>query len=56
VSKLDQQLAAAAAQLAPEQALEADAWAETAFRRNFNAGNSTESTVTGWDPCSFPYE
>ncbi|MCL1635742.1 hypothetical protein M2650_14020 [Luteimonas sp. SX5] len=55
-SKLDEQLQAAAARLAPEQVREADAWAETAYHRNFDAGNSTESTVTGWDPCSFPYE
>lgn len=54
--KLDRQLAAAAARLAPERRNEADAWAENAFRRDFDAGNSTESTVTGWDPCSFPYE
>lgn len=54
--KLDQQLAAAAAQLAPERRDEADAWAQTVFHRDFDAGNSTESTVTGWDPCSFPYE
>lgn len=53
---LDRQLAAAAAQLAPERRAEADAWAETAYRRDFGAGNSTESTVSGWDPCSFPYE
>lgn len=55
-AKLDRQLAAAAAQLQPERRNEADAWAETAFRRDFGAGNSTESTVAGWDPCSFPYE
>ncbi|HJR72797.1 MAG TPA: hypothetical protein VJ806_04080 [Luteimonas sp.] len=54
--KLDRQLAAAAARLAPERRNEADAWAENAFRRDFDAGNSTESTVSGWDPCSFPYE
>jgi hypothetical protein len=45
---------AAAAQLIPDQLAEADAWAETTFHTNFNAGNSTESTVAGWDPCGFP--
>lgn len=56
VEKLNRQVAAAAAQLTPDQLAEANAWAETTFHGNFNAGNSTESTVAGWDPCGFPYE
>jgi hypothetical protein len=54
VEKLNKQMAAAAAQLAPAQVADADAWAERTFRQNFNIGNSTESTVAGWDPCGFP--
>lgn len=53
---LDRQLAAAAAQLEPEQRAEADNWAETTFRQNFNRSDLTEPTVQGWDPCVFPYE
>lgn len=56
IGKLDRQLAAASVRIEPERRIEADAWAEAIFRRNFNASNSTESTVAGWDPCSFPYE
>lgn len=53
---LDQQLIAAAAELEPEQLADADNWAETTFRQNFNRSDSTEPTVQGWDPCVFPYE
>jgi hypothetical protein len=56
IGNLDQQLAAAAARLDPARRSQADAWAENVFHRDFDAGNSTESTVGGWDPCSFPYE
>ncbi|MGH8032857.1 MAG: hypothetical protein ACREO8_10975 [Luteimonas sp.] len=51
---LDQQLAAAAAQLPAERLAEADDWAQTTFRRNFNGSHSAESTVAGWDACAFP--
>jgi hypothetical protein len=54
--QIDQSLAAAAAQLSPAQLADADSWAQTAFQQNFNGSNSTESTVPGWDPCSFSYE
>lgn len=53
---LDRQLAAAAAQLEPEQRAEADNWAETTFRQNFNRSDLTQPSVEGWDPCVFPYE
>lgn len=56
VDKLNEQLAAAAARLTQDQLAEADAWAENIFHRNFNASNSTESTVAGWNSCEFPYE
>lgn len=54
--QLDPLVSEAAAQLTPAQLADADAWAQTAFRQNFNSSSSTESTIQGWDPCSFPYE
>ena len=54
--QLNQQLIEAAALLSPAQLAEADEWAQATFQQNFNASSSTESTITGWDPCSFPYE
>jgi hypothetical protein len=53
--ELDGQLKAAAAKLAPAQTADADAWAQATLRQNFS-GSSTETTVTGWDPCSFAYD
>ena len=53
--ELDQQLKAAAAKLAPAQIADSDAWAQATLRQNFS-GSSTETTVTGWDPCSFAYD
>jgi len=53
--ELDSQLKAAAAKLAPAQIADSDAWAQATLRQNFS-GTSTETTVTGWDPCSFAYD
>jgi hypothetical protein len=56
VVQLDRQLAAAAARLSPSQRADADFWADAARQQQFDAGNSTESTVPGWDPCAIPYD
>lgn len=53
--ELDSQLKAAAAKLAPTQIADSDAWAQATLQQNFS-GTSTETTVTGWDPCSFAYD
>lgn len=50
-ARLDQQLAAAAANLTSAQIAEANEWTQTNLR-NFNS-NSTGSTPPGWDACSF---
>lgn len=54
--EIDRQLAAAATRIKPEQRADADLWAQSTFQQEFDDGNSTESTVPGWDPCSFPYD
>lgn len=51
-SQLDQQIAAVATSLSPEQIYEADRWAQTAFKEDFN-GPSTTTTPQGWDACTF---
>ncbi len=56
-AELDRELSAAAEKLTPAQQSDAGAWAQATFQRNFQGNtNSTESTVAGWDACSFPYE
>ncbi|MFC4822515.1 hypothetical protein [Dokdonella ginsengisoli] len=55
-AQMNSSLAEAAQQLTPAQVADADSWAQTVFQRNFNGSNSTDSTIPGWDPCSFPYE
>jgi hypothetical protein len=52
IARLDQQLAAAAANLTPAQLAEADEWARTSLRGNFK-GNSTSATPQGWEACAF---
>lgn len=52
VATLDQQLAAAAANLTSAQLAEADEWARTTLRGNFK-GNSTSATPQGWEACAF---
>lgn len=54
-AELDPSLKAAAAKLAPTQIADSDAWAQATLEQNFS-GSSTETTVTGWDPCSFAYD
>ncbi|WP_407353908.1 hypothetical protein [Luteimonas sp. R10] len=54
IEDLDRQLAAAATRLDPLRLAEAEAWAGSVFRRNFDGGRSTGTTVPGWDPCGFP--
>jgi hypothetical protein len=54
--QLDQLVLEAASKLTPAQLADADAWAQSIFQQNFNSSSSTESTIQGWDPCSFPYE
>lgn len=56
VEGIDRQLAAAARNLTPAEIADADSWAQMTLQTNFNGRNSTESTIPGWDPCSFPYE
>lgn len=56
IEDLDRQLTAAAARLDPQQRAEADSWARSVFRGNFDDSHSTEATVPGWDPCGFPDE
>jgi hypothetical protein len=56
VAQIDQQLAAAAAQIAPEQRADADLWAQTSFQRDFDSGNSTATTPDGWNPCSLSFD
>nr|WP_295378042.1 hypothetical protein [Pseudoxanthomonas sp.] len=51
-AQLDRQIAAVAANLPPEERYEADRWAQTAFKENFN-GPSTTATPQGWDACTF---
>jgi len=52
VARLDQQLAATAANLSPAQLAEADEWARRTLRSNFE-GNSTNTTPPGWEACAF---
>lgn len=56
IAALDQQLAVAAARLSPEQRLEAEAWAETTFRRNFHGRSAVGTPGLDRDPCEFPQE
>lgn len=51
VAQIDRQLALAAANLSPAQRAEADEWAQTTLRENFN-GASTAGTPQGWDACA----
>ena len=51
-----QQLAVAAARLSPEQRNEAEAWAETTFRRDFHGRSSVGAPGLDRDPCVFPPE
>lgn len=51
---LDQQLAAAAAGIKPDQIAAADEWAKTTLQNGFNNSPSTAVTPQGWDPCAFP--
>lgn len=51
VAQLDRQLALAAANLSAGQRAEADEWAQTTLRENFN-GDSTAGTPQGWDACA----
>ncbi|MBO9663748.1 hypothetical protein [Dokdonella sp.] len=53
---LDRQLTAAAQGLTSAEIAEADSWAQKIFEENFKGSTSTESTILGWDPCSFAYE
>lgn len=50
-AQIDRQLALAAANLSPAQRAEADEWAQTTLRENFN-GASTAGTPQGWDACA----
>jgi hypothetical protein len=50
-TRLDEQLASAAANLTTSQVAEADEWAQSHLR-NFR-GPSTAGTPQGWDPCAF---
>lgn len=52
VARLDQQLAAAAANLTSAQLADADQWAQTTLRGNFK-GDSTSATPQGWEACAF---
>jgi hypothetical protein len=55
VEQIDEDLAAAAKSLTPAQLAEADGWAQDTFQQKFHgSGGSTEQTIPGWDPCSFP--
>lgn len=56
IAVLDQQLAVAAARLSPEQRNEAEAWAETTFRRDFHGRSSVGAPGLDRDPCVFPPE
>lgn len=56
IDQVEQMLSAAAAELSPAQLADADTWAQTTFQQDFNGSNSTESTVSGWDPCAFAHE
>jgi hypothetical protein len=51
VPKLEQQLAAAAANLSPAQVAEADEWAQTTLQQNFS-GNSTSAAPEQSNPCA----
>lgn len=52
IARLDQQLAAAAANLTPVQLADANEWAQTTLRGNFK-GDSTSATPQGWEACAF---
>ncbi len=56
IAALDQQLAVAAARLSPEQRSDAEAWAETTFRRDFHGRSSVGTPGLDRDPCVFPQE
>lgn len=56
IAALDQQLAVAAARLSPEQRSEAENWAETTFRRDFNGRSSVDAPGLDRDPCVFPQD
>ncbi|MEG3792093.1 hypothetical protein V1318_18405 [Lysobacter sp. CCNWLW3] len=49
--QLDRQLALVATNLSPAQRTQADEWAQTTLRENFN-GDSTAGTPQGWDACA----
>lgn len=52
VPRLDQQLAAAAANLTATQLADANEWAQTTLRGSFK-GDSTSATPQGWEACAF---
>lgn len=52
IAGLDRQLAAAAANLTPEQVADADRWAQTTLQERFD-GHSTAATPQGWEACAF---
>jgi hypothetical protein len=55
VPQIEQDLATAAKSLTPAQLADADGWAQDTFQQKFHgSGSSTEQTIPGWDPCSFP--
>lgn len=54
VEQIEQELAAAAKALTPAQLADADGWAQDTFQQKFQGSTSTEQTIPGWDPCSFP--
>ena len=56
VAELDRQLEDAAARITAEQRSTAELWARSTFIQAFRNGESTESTVPGWDPCAFPFD